>query len=87
MSKFNENDIRSFLHNYLSNKLNDAGLQGTPLTESDSFLTYGLLDSMGFFELIAEIEERYDIVLEFGEQDPKEFTSINGLVKLILLQI
>ena len=50
-----------------------------PLLDIDS----GLIDSFGFLELIAAIEEAFDIEIDFSDKDPAEFLSLRGLVESI----
>ena len=49
-----------------------------------SLVDLGVIDSFGFLELVAELEEKTGVYPDFAEADPDEFTSINGLVKLIV---
>ena len=44
-------------------------------------LDSGLLDSLGFVELVAAIEEEFDVEVDFGSMDPEAFTTIGGIVQ------
>ncbi len=50
-----------------------------PLCDDDSFLSSGLLDSMGILEIIGFLEAQYGV--EFGENDlvPENLDSINRI--------
>ena len=86
MTKLNEHELRSFLKNFLYKKLDRANLSHKDLTDDVNFVTSGIIDSMGFFELMGDIEDKFNVELDFSEKDPKEFTTIEELVDLIQSQ-
>jgi acyl carrier protein len=53
----------------------------------DSFLEKGIMDSTGVFELVAFIEEKYQIKIEDEELVPENLDSINNLVRFIKVKI
>ncbi len=70
--------IREFIfENYMFGEFEDA------LDNDDSFLEKGTIDSMGVLELIAFVEETYDIEIEDNELIPDNFDSVNKLVAYI----
>ena len=79
----NEEQIREVLRELVSKRL---GSQGTPVELDDddaSLVDLGVIDSFGFLELVAELEEKTGVYPDFSDADPDEFTSVNGLVKLL----
>ena len=73
-----QNDVKNFIiENFLFNnnqhKLND----------DDSFLENGILDSTGVLELVAFIEENYDIKIQDEELIPENLDSINNLINYV----
>lgn len=53
------------------------------LSNDDSFLEQGLIDSTGALELVALLERTYGIKIEDDELDPENLDSINKLVRFI----
>jgi acyl carrier protein len=56
---------------------------GYPYTDETSFLDNGIVDSTSILELVAFIEEQYDISIEDSEVVPKNFDSISSLSKYV----
>jgi len=70
-----EQELREFIvNNFL------YGEGGDDLTNSESFLEKGIIDSTGVLELAAFLEEKYDIVLADEELIPANLDSIDNLV-------
>ena len=59
------------------------GLDDTELSEDDSFLETGIIDSTGVLEMVAFIEETYGFNVEDEEVLPENFDSINNLAAYI----
>lgn len=73
-----EQDIRKFIiDNFL------FGEDDGKLSDDDSFLEQGLIDSTGVLELVALLERTYGIKIEDRELDPENLDSINKLVGFI----
>ena len=53
-----------------------------PKDDEHSILTLGI-DSLGFLDLVAELENRFAVTIDFAGVDPQEFTTLRGLVKLV----
>ena len=49
------------------------------LAEDADLMATGVLDSMGFIELLAYVESITGVRIDFSDLDPEEFTSIEGL--------
>lgn len=71
-------DLRKFiLENYLFTDDEAA------LTDDDSFLDNGILDSMGILELIDFLDEKFAIKVGGDELTPDNLDSINRLLTFI----
>jgi acyl carrier protein len=69
-----EKTLREFVQqNFLARK------GGTELTNDESLLDQGLVDSAGIFELVGFLETNFDIAVEDTEIVPENFDSINTL--------
>ena len=70
-------EIRDFVvENFLFGK-------GDGLTDGDSFLEKGIIDSTGVLELVAFLEEKYGIKVEDDELIPDNLDSIENLVRFV----
>lgn len=73
-----EATLRSFiLENYMFTDNQDE------LKNDDSFLDKGILDSMGILEVIALLEDDFNITVEDEEMIPENLDSINNLLAFI----
>jgi acyl carrier protein len=59
------------------------GATETPLADEESFLEGGIIDSTGVLELVAFLEQRYDIVIEDEELMPVNLDSIDRLTGFV----
>jgi len=66
--------VRQFLSDHF---LLDAEAQR--YADSDSFMARHLLDSMGFMELVAFLEEQFGIQVEDGEIVPANLDSLDAI--------
>ncbi len=71
-----EGRIREFL-------IEDFMVDGDSFNYDDSFLELGLIDSTGVLELVAFVEEAFDITVADQEIVPDNFDSINRLTRFI----
>jgi acyl carrier protein len=74
-----ESEARQFITSYLSQKLQDPGLVAEKLDAAGNLIRAGIIDSMGFLMLLAALEARFKLSLDFGDLDPEEFTTLKGL--------
>lgn len=59
------------------------GQGGDGLSNDDSFLDRGIIDSTGVLELVAFLEEKYEITIEDQELVPDNLDSISKLVTFL----
>jgi acyl carrier protein len=71
-------DMRSFLaDNFLYMH------PGVELKDPDNFLTLGIIDSLGFVELVEEVQSRYGLAIEDVEITEENFGSINAIAQFV----
>lgn len=79
-------EVMRFIRDHALRKLRAAG-SSVPsdgdLKPDTPLLTTGLYDSLGFVELLSELEARYHIEVDFGDQDPAYFTTLGGLARIV----
>ncbi|QDT29339.1 acyl carrier protein [Gimesia panareensis] len=73
-----QSEIRNFVaDNFL------FGEDPESLQNDDSFLETGIIDSTGVLELVAFIEDQYDVQVDDDELVPENLDSINCLIDFI----
>jgi acyl carrier protein len=53
------------------------------LTDGDDFLALGIIDSLGFVELVEEVQSRYAIVIDDVEITEENFGSIDAITGFV----
>jgi acyl carrier protein len=53
------------------------------LKDSDQFLQLGIIDSLGFVELVEEVQSRYGIAVEDIEITEENFGSIDAIASFV----
>jgi acyl carrier protein len=56
---------------------------GVELADGDEFLELGIIDSLGFVELVEEVQSRYGIAVQDIEITEENFGSIDALVAFV----
>lgn len=71
-------DMRSFLEeNFLYMH------PGVELKDGDDFLALGIIDSLGFVELVEEVQSRYGVTIEDVEITEENFGSIDAIAQFV----
>jgi acyl carrier protein len=61
----------------------DLGREVQRVTDADSLLEGGILDSLGVLALVGFIEKRYGIVVTEDEMMPENFDSIDAIAAFV----
>lgn len=80
-----DNDVRGELKSFMQ----DNFLYMRPdveLSDDDQFLALGVIDSLGFVELVEEVQSRYGLVIEDVEITEENFGSIDAIAKFIAVK-
>jgi len=71
-------DMRSYLEeNFLYMHPN------VELKDSDDFLALGIIDSLGFVELVEEVQSRYGLAIDDVEITEENFGSIDAIANFV----
>lgn len=79
-----EQNVKEKLYTLIIPRLKKLGIKSKDINESSSMLTQGVFDSMSFIEFIADVEDYFNIEIDFEELDASDFTSVNQLEELII---
>ena len=53
------------------------------LTDGDDFLALGIIDSLGFVELVEEVQSRYSVAIDDVEITEENFGSIDAITGFV----
>lgn len=77
-------DVRRFVVEYLTGMAERFGVKDLCLDDATYLLEIGVIDSIGFIELVLATEERFGIALDLDRHDPAVFTTLGGYVKTVV---
>ena len=78
-------EVKEYILEAIREKLMLFNVKATEVNDGFDLVKSGLLDSMAFVDLVADIEEEFNIEIDFEKiADESAFTSMGGLVKIIL---
>ena len=75
--------IKETMLNLLTPRLKLLKIAPEDVEEEVSLVQQGVLDSVDFIDFVMQIENQFDIIIEFDEMDATDFTSINQLCDLV----
>jgi acyl carrier protein len=74
-------EIRSFVLGQITERMKLLDLAPTEVDGSLNLVESGLLDSMGFVELVGSVENKFQVEINFEDLEPSEFTTLEGFVR------
>ncbi|MCS6316214.1 MAG: hypothetical protein H8K05_00205 [Nitrospira sp.] len=88
MNPVTAEQVRSFLTDYLKQKLEVSG-RSLPddLSDDCDLLLSGVIDSLGLLELVTVLSERFNQQLAFEEFDPEQMTIVGPLCRFVAQQL
>jgi len=75
-------ELRTEIRNFIVDNFM-MGMNPDELSDSDSLLDKGIIDSTGVLELVGFLEENYQIQIEDEELVPENLDSVNNLANFI----
>ena len=80
----NKDDVYNFILELIKEKLVLFNIGFDEVNNDFDLVKSGLVDSMSFIDLVAELEARYSLEIDFEQAAERDdFTRLGGLVKLI----
>ena len=77
-------DLRGFIMARLEQVAGEKGLTLGPVEETSDLLALGVLDSLGFVQMLMAMEGEFGLEMDLAELDPEEFTTLGGLLNTAL---
>lgn len=79
-----EQKLQTFIEGYLQMRLRDMRVSDVEITGELNMIDTGIINSMGFIELVAEIEEEFGVDVDFEHYRPEELSTVSGLIGCIV---
>lgn len=81
----NAAEIKNYIIENLKDKLGQFGINNNEIKKDFDFVQSGLLDSMAFVEMIAGMEQHFNVEIDFENiNEDEEFTTLSGINELFL---
>jgi acyl carrier protein len=79
MSAVTAATVRALILRECAESLADFGMRAEDVGDELDLRQYGLIDSLGFLELVTALEDELDIALDLGDLPPEELTVLGPL--------
>lgn len=76
--------IESYVKEHLAQVAREKGIDLPEIKGESNLLDLGVLDSLGFVQMLMGLEAEFGLEMDLTEMDPEEFTSLQGLVATAL---
>lgn len=83
MTGIGADDVRRFVVEYLADMARRFGVNTLDLDDDTHLLEIGVMDSIGFIELVLATEQRFGLALDLDREDPVVFTTLGGFVRTV----
>ena len=81
-----EDELVESIQRWIRRMRDSAHAAPVEVTEETDLIASGILDSLGFIELMLYLETITEEKIDLDDADPKDFTTIRGLCRTILNQ-
>jgi len=79
-----EQDLYRFIEAHLNNRMRMLDIGAIEITRDFNMIDTGVLDSMGFIELVADIEATFHVEVELEAYRPEELSVVSGLMRCVM---
>ena len=83
MSVVTAKEVRGFIVSHLANSFKENNLAENGITDDFDLKDRGIIDSIGYLQLISAIEEHFSIEIDFGDMDAENLTVIGSMSRYI----
>jgi acyl carrier protein len=77
-----DRDVRSVVRAFISTRLAPAAGR-TEIADDEDLIDTGIVNSLGIFQLVAFLEERFQISIGDEQITPENFGTIEGIDRLV----
>ncbi len=80
-----DKEIRSFIFEYLHDRLEALGIAKSELKGDFDFVQSGLMDSMAFVDMVTDMEKHFKVEIDFeNEVEDSSFTNVSRLIDIFV---
>ncbi len=83
MTAVSAHEVRKFVLEHVASELDAIGLSAQDVPDDFDLLFQGALDSLGLLELVAAIEERFGVPLDFHDLDIADLGVVGPFTRYI----
>ena len=83
MTRVTSEEVRGFILQDLAVPLAELGLSPEEISDDFDLLTSGVIDSLGLLELIAGVNERFGLDIDFETLDPEGLTVVGPFSRYV----
>ena len=83
MSALQAQEVRDYILELFSDSLEGVGVEPQDVTDEFDLLTEGVIDSLGILEMVASLEERFSLRLDFEGLTAEDLTRIGPLSQYV----
>jgi len=83
MSVVKADEVKRFIAEFLADALSENNVAESEVTEDLDLMKRGIIDSIDLINLIAGIEEHFNIEVDFEDMDTEQLTIVGPLAKYI----
>ncbi len=86
MGAIAEAEVRAFMIEAITPRLREIGHDPATTADDLDLLEAGIVDSLGLLELIAEVEDRFSLEIDFEGAEPEELSVLGALSRRVAEQ-
>jgi acyl carrier protein len=79
-----EPELRELVRTWVRGNSRAPDARAATIADHTDLLATGLLDSLGFVELLAYVEQTTGLQIDLSDADPSEFTTVEGFCRYAL---
>jgi acyl carrier protein len=80
-------EVRALILDHCAEELSDFGMRAEQVADDLDLRQYGLIDSLGFLELVTALEDAFGIALDLGDLPPEQLTVLGPLSEAVAEQV
>ena len=79
--------VKAFILSALRRSLSVNGLDGQPIPDDLNLLAHGVIDSLGFIQLLAALESRFGGPIDLADVPPEQLTRLDVLCRHVVRKV
>ena len=76
-------NLRSEVRQYIVDFLQERWSDDLAVEDDTNLIVSGLVDSIGFIELLGDVEDHFGVEVDLDQYDPAEFTTLSTFTQCV----